>query len=154
MAITTTTTQQAFLQETSQVYLVLLTISQADVTTLRVVNNNEAITSNGNLFTAFPFDIHLPDMKENSPPRAQLTIDNTSREIAQAIRNMTSPATILIEVIRAADPDTIEKTYSVFTMRNVEWNASRVTADLLLEDIEVEPFPVGEFNPAQFGGLF
>ncbi|MBT6048968.1 MAG: DUF1833 family protein [Candidatus Scalindua sp.] len=154
MAVTTTTKQQAFLPETSEVYLVLLTISQADVTTLRVVNNNEDVTSNGNVFTGFPFEIQLPDQREDSPPNAQLTIDNTSREIAQAIRNMTSPATILIEVIRAADPDTIEKTYAVFTLRNVEWDATRVTGDLILEDVEREPFPAGQFSPAEFPGLF
>lgn len=154
MTITNTFKQQAFLQDTDDVFLALLTITQADITTLRVVNNNEAVTSNGNSFTGFPFTIELPDARESSPPRARLTIDNVSREIAQAVRNMTSVATMIIEIVRAADPDTIELTWGSLNLRNVKWNMKTVSGDLVPEGIEVEPFPLGQFSPANFPGLF
>jgi len=155
MTITDTTKQAAFLQETGECYLILLTIAHADLAaSIRVVNNNEDIVSNGNTFSAFPFNCQLPDATEDTPPRARLIIDNTSQEIAQAIRTISSKATVLIQVIRAADPDTIERSFSEFDMRNVKWDASRVSGDLEIEGMESEPFPAGEFNPAEFSGLF
>ncbi len=64
MALSDALKQAAFLQDTDEVFLALLTIAHADISpSIRVVNNTENITSNGNLFTAFPFDIQLPDEK-------------------------------------------------------------------------------------------
>lgn len=153
--VTSTFKTEAFKSESGEVFLVLLTIDQDDlVSPIRVVNNNEDITSGGDLYVAFPFEIELPNNLEDSPPRSRLTIDNISREIAQAIRTMTSAATVVIEVIRAADPDTIEATFAPFIMKNVKWNMFHVSGDLVLENMENEPFPAGEFSAAYFPGLF
>lgn len=155
MTVSNTFKQAAFLQETDDVFLVLLTIDHTDINPpIRVVNNNEDITSNGNVFVAYPFDIQLPDSMEDSPPRARLVIDNISREIAQAIRNISTPATVLIEIIRAADPDTIEMTFATFNLKNVKWDVFKVSGDLVMENMEIEPFPAGQFSPAYFPGLF
>jgi hypothetical protein len=155
MAITNTTKQAAFVQDTDEIFLALLTIDHADLSsTIRVVNNNVDITSNSNTFTAFPFRLQLPDQKPDAAPRASLIIDNVSREIAQAIRSISTPATVLIQIIRAGDPDTIEKTFATFNLRNVRWNASSVSGDLVLEEMEKEPFPAGEFSPAEFPSMF
>jgi len=155
MAISNTTKQQAFLQETSDVFLVLLTISHADISPdVTVVNNNEDIVSNSVTFTAFPFDITLPDNRENSPTRATLTIDNVSREIATHIRNITSAPTVTIQVIRAADPDTIEIDFVPLTLRNVSWNFTTVSGELVAENMEMEPYPAGQFSPAYFPAIF
>ena len=155
MAITNTTKQQAFLQETDQVFLVLLTIAHADISpSITVVNNNADIVSNGTTFTALPFDITLPDNKENSPTRATLSIDNVSREIATHIRNITTAPTITIQVIRAADPDTIEIEFVPLTLRNVSWNFTTISGELVGENMETEPYPAGQFSPAFFPGMF
>lgn len=154
MALSNAFKTAAFAQETDDVFLVLLTIAHADISpSIRVVNDNQNITSNSNLFTAFPFDILLPDSKEESVPRAQLSIDNVSREIQQHIRSITTPPTVAIEIIRAEAPDTIEKSWSPFTLRNVEWDFANMTGDLLLENIQIEPFPLGLFSPADFPGV-
>lgn len=155
MALTSAFKTAAFSADTDQVFLVLLTIAQADLAQpIRVVNNNEDITSNGNVFTAFPFDIELPDSREGVPPSATLVIDNVSQEIAQAVRTMTSVATVLIQIIRAADPDTIERSYTGFNLRDVKWNAHKMSGDLILEDFQTEPYPALQFSPAFFPGLF
>ena len=69
----------------SNLPLVLLEISHTDplqlAEVIRCVNNKVAITSNGNEYIAFPFEIVLPDSKSDSPPQATLRIDNVSREI-------------------------------------------------------------------------
>lgn len=147
--------QAAFLQDTDEAVLVLLTIAHDDINpSIRVVNNTVDITSNGNLFTAFPFDITLPDEKEQGAPGARLTIDNVSREIAEAIRLISTPATITIEIIRAVDPDTIEQAWSAMGLRNVKWDMFKMSGTLLFELIEIEPFPALQFSPAFFPGLF
>lgn len=148
-------TRSAFVLSTDDVWLVLLTIDHADLAApIRVVNNTEEITSRGDSFTAYPFDIVLPDARDDAAPRAKIEIDNVSREIGQAIRTISSAPSVLIEIIRAAAPDTVELSWSQFTMRNIKWSAGKVSGDLMLEDFTVEPFPAGIFSPASFPGLF
>jgi hypothetical protein len=155
VTVSETGRQSAFAADTDDVWLVLLTIDHPDIDPpVRVVNNTEDITSRGDEFIGFPFDITLPDSREGAPPLARLAIDNASREIAQAIRLISSPPTILIEIIRASEPDVVEMSFPFFTLRNVRWNASEVTGDITLEDFTSEPYPGGIFSPASFPGIF
>lgn len=146
--------QSLFLPETNEVYLILVTIDHDDISqTIRAVNNNVNIVSNGNTFTAFPHKVILPDNREGAAPRAKLVIGNTSREIITEIRLITTPPTITLQVIRAADPDTIEVVYENFTMRNVKWDKTQISGELMHEQIELEAFPMGTFNPSEFPGM-
>ena len=147
--------QSAFLPETDEVYLALLTLSHDDIDpSIRVVNNTQNIVSNSNTFTAFPFDVTLPDSTGDSPPRFKLVIDNVTREIAQQIRLISSPLTITLQIIRAADPDVIEKEWVPFTLRNVKWDFLKMQGDLVVENMLTEPYPGGDFSPAFFPGGF
>lgn len=144
---------EAYKSETGQVFLTQLTISSTEAT-IYVVNNNEDIDSNGNTFVAFPFEIQLPDNQENSPPRARLNIDGVSQEVIQVLRTIVAAATVVIQVIRADAPDTIEQTYTPFTLRNVKWGSLSVSGDLLLENMAEEGFPSGQMTPSSTPGLF
>lgn len=155
MTVSAAFKREVYDPETAQAFLVLLTIDHADISPpIRVVNDTKDITSRGDSFIAFPFDIDLPDSTRDSLPRARLSIDNVGQEIAEAIRTITSPATVLIEVIRASDPDTVEIAFPVFKLRDVKWDILQVSGDLVVEDLTTEPFPVGHFTPAEFPGLF
>ncbi len=147
--------REAFDPETAQSFLMLLTLDHADITPpIRVVNNTENITSRGDEFIAYPFELELPDSVTTSAPKAKLTIDNVSREIAQSIRQITSAPTVLMELIRASDPDTVEVGFPVFTLRDVKWDMLTVSGELVLEDLMTEPFPADQFTPSYFPGLF
>lgn len=155
MTISAAFKREVYDPETAQAFLILLTIDHADINPpIRVVNNTKNITSRGDEFIAFPFNIDLPDSTKDVGPRARLTIDNVSREIAQSIRLITTVATVLIEVIRASDPDTVEINFPLFNLRNVTWDVLQVSGDLTVEDLTTEPFPVGQFTPAHFPGIF
>ena len=79
------TLKRAVLGITSdQVLVTLLTFSGDGFTTFRVCDNDTDITSNGDIFTAFPFEIVLPGDREDAPA-ATLRIANVSKEIGQAI---------------------------------------------------------------------
>ena len=144
----------AFRPETEEIYLALLTLAHDDIQDINVVNNTQDITSNSVLYVGFPFDITLPNSTGDAPPRAKLVIDGVSREIATQIRLITSPITVTISVIRAADPDTIERTFPEFKLRNVKWDFLKVQGDLVIENMMTEAFPAGEFTPANFPGGF
>ena len=146
--------RSAFSQETDGIWLILLTISHVDLTDdIRVVHNPVAIMSRGANFVGFAFELSLPIDSPDRAPVAELRIDNVSQEIAQAVRSISSAPTVTIEVIQAADPDTVELTLDGFRLRDVNWNADSVRGTLVLDDIATEPYPAGIFSPAGFPGL-
>lgn len=145
----------AFAADTVDVWLVLIEIDHETLAEpVRVVNNTENITSNGDLYVAYPFEITLPDSREDAPPRARLSIDNVTREIAEVIRSITSAPSVTISIVRAADPDTIEASWPFYKMRGVRWDSGKVSGDLVVEDFTSEPYPAGIFSPAGFPALF
>ncbi len=153
MAISDTLKGEAWAVE-SDLPLVLLTIDHADIDpAIRVVNNKVDITSNGDPYIAFPFELTLPDNLEDAPPRARLKIDNISREIAQAIRLISTPADVTIQVVRQDDFDTVEMTWPAMRLTNVRWDALSVEGDLEFENLTREPYPAHTFSPAEFPGL-
>lgn len=132
----------------------LLTISHSSLATpLRFVNNNENIVSRGNTYTAFPFEIDLPNDDPDQPPKAQLRIDNVDRSIVQTIRTITSPPTVTIEVILASAPNTVEVSFTNLTLRNVSYDESEVTGELVFDAIYTEPVSV-TMTPSRFPGMF
>ena len=153
MAISDTLKTEAWAVE-SDLPLVILKIDHADLSApIRVVNNKVDITSGGDVYSAFPFEIRLPDSLEDAPPRARLRIDNISREIGQAIRDMTSAADVTIEVVRQDAPDTIEVSWPVMRLTNVRFDFLSVEGDLEFEDLSREPYPFLSFSPAEFPGV-
>lgn len=134
--------------------LILLKIDHADLAEpIFVVNDRKNVTSSGQEYIAFPFEIRLPDSLEDAPPRAQLLIDNVSREIGQAIRDISTAATVTIFVVLRVDPDTIEMQFPTMRLTNIRYDALQVRGDLEFEDLTREPFPARIFSPAEFPGL-
>ena len=144
----------AFASETEEVWLLLLTFEHDDLDEpIRVVNNNENITSDGNVYHAVSFDIVLPIDSADRPPLPRLVVDNVSRELIESLREISSPPTVTIQIIRAADPDTVELTWQDFVLRDAKWDELRITGTLTQDDIATESFPADIFSPAQFRGL-
>lgn len=153
MTLSTAAKTQAFANEGDD-FLLLLTIDHDDISEpIRVVHNTEDVVSNGETYVAFPFTLTLPTDRDDSPPRAQLVIDNVSREIGETIRTISTPPTVMIQVVQLADPDQVEMEIPSMVLRNVQFDAMTVTGDLELEDLSREPFPARYFTPAEFPGL-
>jgi len=145
--------QDAWSQE-SNLPLILLTIDHAQLDApIRVVNNKVNVTSGGNEFIAFPFQITLPDSSEDAPPFSKLSIDNVSREIGQAIREISTPPSLMIQVVRQETLDVVEAEFVGMYMVNVSYDALQVSADLLFEDLTRESYPSYTFSPASFKGI-
>lgn len=139
---------------TSDVWLVLLTLSHATLATpIRLVNNNENIVSRGNTYLAFPFEVELPGEDPDQPPKASLRIDNVDRRVVQTLRSLSAPPTVTLEVILASAPDTVEVSFTNMTMRNAQYDSLTVTGDLTFDSIYSEPVTL-TMTPNRFPGMF
>jgi hypothetical protein len=141
--------------ETEELFLVLLTFSHPDLAApLRVTSGGAEVTSRGNLFAAYPFELSLPGDDGARAPEARLVIDNIDRQIVAAVRALPAAPTVLIEIVRAAAPDVIEAKFEDFRLTGVTYDSQTVQGNLTIEDFTAEPFPAGRFTPGAFPGLF
>ncbi len=147
--------QSIYAAETGDAFIILLTVSNADLIVPICVTSDEVTTvSNSVNFVPFPFDLVLPNDMDSKSYRAKLVIDNIDRSIVQAVRSLTTAPSVLIQIVRAATPDVIEAQFVDFKLTNVSYDAYRVQGDLTVEDFTAEPFPAAIFSPGLFPGLF
>lgn len=165
--LTTEFLRASYAQETDQVPVFLLTITHPDmVDTIRVSSDpTQRITefdthivygtqSRGNDFLFFPFKLTLPGENENGPTPAKLELDNVRREYTAALRSMTGPASIDIELVLAGSPDTVVLEFPEYQLSQAKYDASMISASLEIEQLANEPFPALAFTPSYFPGLF
>lgn len=142
-------------QETGEVWLMLLALSNPYFTsTFRYVDNSEAITSNGDTYQSFPFEITLPNEDGESVQRARLSL-YAHPDIIEAVRSLRGQLTVEISVIMASEPDTIVTGPISLVLLDIEWDALTVNGTLgssikLLD----EPTPSDRFNPGSYPTLF
>lgn len=140
-------------EATDEVWLVLIEITHADMAqTIRVVNNTEAIVSNSQTFVGLPFAIEFPDEGER-PGEARISIDNVNRQIVEAVRSISTPPNVKLQVILASQPDTIEFELDGLKLRDVTYDAAQVQGYLRFEDLVTEPV-AALITPERFPGLF
>jgi len=143
-----------FAQETSEAFLVLLTIDHDDfVEPLRFTSNGVDTVSNGDTFLAFPFRF-IPPSDDDSDQQAKLEIDNVDRRIVEAIRRLSSPPTISVNLVRESAPDTIEVEFPEFLLQGVKYDRLVVSGTLSVESLDNDPIPAHSFMPSFFPGLF
>ena len=144
-----------YVESTGDCMALLLTLSHADFEADINFNTSGAdITSNGVTYTAYPFDIILPNDEADRSPRAKLTIDNTDRRIVAAVRSLRSAPSATFSLVRASAPDVLEVTFPDFKLTNISYDMATVEGDLTLEEFTAEPYPGLLFTPSTFPGLF
>lgn len=159
--------QAAFAEETDEVVAVLLTLMHGGLTapirlssdsTERLEEPVEEVVygtvSRGERYIYYPFAIELPSDRAEEAPLAKVTIDNVRREITQAIRSITTPPLVTIEVVLASQPDVVEAVFPQFDLVGVTYDSLAVEGKLTLDSLAGEPYPAGRYDPARFPGLF
>jgi hypothetical protein len=142
-------------QNTDEVFLFLLTLSHADLTTpIRVVNNTEDIVSNGNVYTAFPFNLVLPQDDGESLPQIVITLSNVTLEFIDEIRALNGALDVKLEVILASSPNTIEMSIDGMKTYTINYDAQNMQATCQIEDVLNMSFPSEIYLPSNFPGLF
>lgn len=110
--------------------------------------------SNGNRFIFLPFEITLPQDDKTGAVSAKLTIDNVDRNIIPYIRSSIKPVNMKIQLVLSSNLDNIEVEYDNFKLKNVSYDGFKISGDVSIEYLELEPFPSGRFTPSGFPGLF
>lgn len=144
-----------FVEQTEEVFLCLLQISHESLgTPIRVVANNEDVIHNGDIYTAFPFEINLPDEREGEMPRVQLTIDNVDGTILAALRSINTPPTVDLKVVLASSPDVAEAQALSMLLKDFEYDATTITGTLAFETLLGIEVPGYRFRPDTHPGLY
>lgn len=153
--VSTTAREGMYASQTGEIFLVILEIDHPDLAQpIRVVNNNEAIVSNGDTYLATAFSFILPAQEDGKISNSSLTIDNVDRTIVEVIRTITSFPTVAASVILASDPDVIEAGPFDFQLRNVNYNRNSVTGDLIYESFLRDNLGTVKYKNINFPGLF
>lgn len=154
-ALSVAARQAIFAQQTSSVFLMLLTFDNAEMPSpLRVVNNYENITSNGNEFIAYPFAFTLPDEETETLAQVELTISNVNRLLVESVRSIGTPLTTTLELVMAESPDTIEAGPFPMTLREVKYDALKLNGTCNFHDLLNQAYPAGTYIPSDYPGLF
>ena len=150
-----TAREALFAQETGEVFLILLTIDHSTLgTPLRFVYNNEDITSRGNTYTAFNFDIQMVSEEDDGAiTQVDLNIDNVDRTLIETVRGISSPPDVTMEIVLASDPDTVEAGPFEFSLQSVNYDAITVNGKLGYPPMLDEPFPGDRFTVQNFPAI-
>lgn len=138
--ITNHARQQVQSSQVQDVILVVLDITHpgsdtVPATNIRVVNNNESITWDGNLYEAASFKFTPPSQEEGEASAARLSISNIDRRIVEVVRSINSSPKVEANIVFVRYDDTVpaverEAGPWTFDLSQVSYNAKTVTGTL------------------------
>lgn len=134
----------------------LLEITHADlVTPIRIVDDTDDLVHQGDTFTAYAFDIVIPDDTAGKLSRARLVIDNIGRELTQwleASAGGQGAQARIIQVLRSA-PDVVEWEMTL-DFSNLAIDLLKCTWELGYEDLLGQQAIALTYRPDTAPGLF
>lgn len=134
-------------QNTHEMYLCCLRIRNAGKPDILLVSDVEDLPRGAETFLAFPFEITLPTSNEEVP-KSQIVFDNVDQRIIEAIRTITEPPRVLIEVVTKSSPTTIVAGPVEMYIRNISYNVLTITATLTYRGNYLdEPYPKDLMTP-------
>ena len=111
--------------------------------------------SRGSNYLFYPFSLKLPSDEEDGAPKTAIVIDNVSRWLTEAVESIDprDPVTIDLEVVLSTSPDTVEVSYSDFTLKNVDYDMFEVSGEISMDALFGEPVPAHRMTPGWFPGV-
>lgn len=144
---------EIFKQESEDPFLTLVTLTGSGFS-YYLVNNTTDITSNGQVFTAFPMKIRLPVDDGESAREFQIEFDNASLNLIRSLRAVTSPIDCRIDMILASLPDVIQMSVVDLLIRTITYDDRKVSAKIVLDNFLTIGMPSEKYTPSLFPGLF
>lgn len=142
---------------TGEVIVLLLTITHPSIDPpIRVTSERTDVLSRGNTFVPYPFDLRLPELAEENPPVARISVDNIARDITLALEqtDRRTPPSVLIEWVLASDPDTVEGALEGLVLRRAHYDVFRIEGELRVETYDDEPYPADHYLPSTHPAMF
>ncbi len=156
--------QAIFAAQTREAFIMLVTLNHESFEQPARLSSNPSellieagvhgTVSRGEEYVFIPMTITLPMQDDTGIARASIAIDNVDREVVAAARRANSPISVTIEIVLASDPDNVEVSVQDFQLARVQYDALVLSGDISVEYFDLEPFPSGRFNPADFPGIF
>lgn len=104
-------------------------------------NEFATLTSNGDVFTTFPFELTLPS-DDDSEPQATLRLQNADDRIGSTILALPDDAvTITLQIVLREDPDIIQVEWLNMELVDVSVDAMMVQGRLVMRGSTTEPCP-------------
>lgn len=143
-------------QRTDEVWLMMADLKIQNTMFHVVANSHIDVVSNGITYTPYPFDLQLPSETLEAVESLRLSIDNVDRLFVDHLRAAERPLEVTIRFALVSQPDVIELEIANLESDSVEFNASTITATLVISDIWNAKYPsVGNvYDPPQFPGIF
>ncbi|MGR9420670.1 DUF1833 family protein [Rhizobium leguminosarum] len=152
-------------QESDEIVICLLTVTHEDLDAPIYLSSDPTerlsadpliygTVSRGNEYLYLPFEFTLPDDRSDSPPRVQLSMDNTDGSLVAVLRSIATPASIKVELVLASDLSTVEVQLPALQLSDVTMDDGKISATLVADALINEPHPAGQFTPGSFPGLF
>jgi len=146
----------AVISNAKELPLTLLEITHAGLTVpVRVVNDTQDITVNGDVFSKMAFRATLPDDLSKGQPRARIVIDNIGHELTDWIESTgggKDAQVRLMQVLRS-DPNVLEIDITL-GLDDVNMTQIEVSGELSFDDILNRPAVTVNYRPEIAGGLF
>jgi hypothetical protein len=140
---------------TPEAFIPLVTIThQATGDVFRVCRNTEPMTSRGQTFLPYAFDLTLPVESGEEIGNVTFKLDNVDMLLIDMLRRITDPASFLIEIVMASAPNSVEYSVADLLLTEVSWDAATISGKLTLDDVLNQKFPRDVFDPIQYAGLF
>lgn len=151
---TTDFTRAIRARETGEVLLELVTISHdAFGATIRRVDNTEDVVSRGETWLARPTEVTLPRETSAGATTGRIVLDDTDLGVSAEFRKTSTPPTVLVEIVRAAAPESVERSYRHLEVTGMSVADTAVTLSLGLSSPRQEPLPAVAFGPDGFPEL-
>ncbi len=146
-----------FAQSSGMVLPILLTVSGPPVGVINICNNNVALTYGGVPYQPYAFRFDPPDMTRDDLANARITIDATDQTLINILRQVTTAPIVTARAMYYNDSTGATVFEEIvpwrFTMRNVSYDASVITADLIYEDLLENQMGPVEFSSRSFPGV-
>lgn len=122
---------------------------------LRLCDYRENITSNGQVYSAFPCDMILASDVEGRVTGGQVRLFDFSGEIKKWLRNVTDQPLIDLSVVTVQQPDSVQaRTPQLAFLSGTMPAGLIITIDLSLPGSGRIMFPHQQFTPNTYPGAF
>lgn len=132
---------EAYSEGTGQAYIVLVTFDHETlIDPMRFTNEGSIVISRGEVYSPLAMDVTVVDSVQGRSPEASLRLDNVNLEVTRALRELQGYPTVTIDIVRASDLDTPEKSYTDLRVIGPTYTAGFIDLQLGIEDLSVD-FP-------------
>jgi len=139
-----------------EIPFVLLEISHSELSSpVRVINDTQDLTSNGNLYIGCPFRALMPDDFENQLPKASIAIDNVSKDLMYWIEQSggAKGSTVRFMQVMRSRPDLIEWEITI-NLYNISCTPKEITGELGYENLFTKPAVSMQYRNSNSPGIF